>query len=34
MILLQGNAVTLTFKVATKKLHATCHPNMVIISVK
>jgi len=34
MILLQGHAVTLTFKVATKMLCATCHPNMVIISVK
>ena len=33
-ILLQGHAVTLTFKVATEILHATCRLNMVIISVK
>jgi len=26
--------VTLTFKVATQMLRATCHVNMVIISVK
>jgi len=34
MILLQGNAVTLTFKVATQMLRATRRLNMVIISVK
>jgi len=34
MILLQGHAVTLIFKVATKMLRAPRHPNMVIISVK
>jgi hypothetical protein len=34
MILLQGHAVTLTFKVATQMLHATCGFDMVIISVK
>jgi hypothetical protein len=34
MILLQGHAVTLTFKVATKMLCATRRLNMVIISVK
>jgi hypothetical protein len=34
MILLQGHAVTLTFKVATQMLHATRQFNMVIISVK
>jgi len=34
MILLQGHAVTLTFKVATKILLATRRLNMVIISVK
>jgi hypothetical protein len=34
MILLQGHDVTLTLKVATKMLRATCHFNMVIISVK
>jgi len=33
-ILLQGHAVTLTFKVATQMLLATRHLNMVIISVK
>jgi len=33
-ILLQGHAVTLTFKVATQILRATRHLNMVIISVK
>jgi len=33
-ILLQGHAVILTFKVATQMLRETCHPNMVIISVK
>jgi len=33
-IWLQGHAVTLTFKVATKMLRATRHLNMVIISVK
>jgi len=31
MILLQGNALTLTFKVATQMLRATRHLNMVII---
>jgi len=34
MILLQGNAVTLTFKVAAQMFHATRCLNMVIISVK
>jgi len=34
MTLLQGHAVTLTFKVATQILHATRRLNMVIISVK
>jgi len=34
MILLQGHAVTLTSKVATQMLCATCHFNIVIISVK
>jgi hypothetical protein len=34
MILLQGHAVTLTFKVATQMLRATHRLNMVIISVK
>jgi len=34
MILLQGYAVTLTFNVATQMLRATCHLNMVIMSVK
>jgi len=34
MILLQGHAVTLTFKVATQMLCATRHLNMVIISLK
>jgi hypothetical protein len=34
MILLQGHAVTLTFKVATQMLRATRCLNMVIISVK
>ena len=34
MILLKGYAVTLTLKVASEMLHSTCHPNMVIISVK
>ena len=34
MILLQGQALTLTFKVATQMLRATRHLNMVIISVK
>jgi len=34
MILLQGHAVTLTFKVATQMLRATRRLNMVIISVK
>jgi len=34
MILLQGHAVTLTFKVATQILLATRRPYMVIISVK
>jgi hypothetical protein len=34
MILLQGHAVTLTFKVATQMLRATQRLNMVIISVK
>jgi len=33
-ILLQGHAVTLTFKVATQTLRATYRLNMVIISVK
>jgi len=33
-ILLQCHAVTLTFNVATQILRSTCHPNMVIISVK
>jgi len=33
-ILLQGQAVTLTFKVATQMLRATHRLNMVIISVK
>jgi len=32
--MLQGHAVTLTFKVATKMLFATRHLYMVIISVK
>jgi len=34
MILLQGRALTLIFKVATQMLRATRHLNMVIISVK
>jgi len=34
MILLQGHAVTLTFKVKTQMLFATHRLNMVIISVK
>jgi len=34
MILLQGHAVTLIFKVATQMLWATRHVNMLIISVK
>jgi len=34
MILLQGHAVTLTFKVATQILRATRRLNMVVISVK
>jgi len=34
MILLQGHAVTLTFKVATQMLSVTHCFNMVIISVK
>jgi len=34
MILLQGHAVTLTFKVATQMLYATRRLSMVIISVK
>ena len=34
MILLKGHAVTLTFKLAAKMLHATRRLNMVIISVK
>jgi len=33
-ILVQGHAMTLTFKVATKMLRLACHINMVIISVK
>ena len=32
--MLQGHAVTLTFKVADQMLHATRRLNMVIISVK
>jgi len=34
MFLLQGHAVTLTFKVATQMVLATRRLNMVIISVK
>jgi len=34
MILLQGHAETLTFKVATQMLRVTRRLNMVIISVK
>jgi hypothetical protein len=34
MILLQGLAVTLTFKVTTQMLRTTSHLNVVIISVK
>jgi len=34
MILLQGHAVTLAFKVATRILHATRCLNMMIIPVK
>jgi hypothetical protein len=34
MILLQGHAVTLTFKVATQMLRMTRRLNMVIISLK
>jgi len=34
MILLQGHAVILTFKVATQMLHVTRRLNMVTISVK
>jgi len=34
MFLLQGPAVTLTFKEATQMMCATRHLNMVIISVK
>jgi len=33
-ILLKGHAVTLTFKVATQMLRATCRVNMVTIHVK
>ena len=33
-ILLQGRAVTLTLKVGTQMLRATCRRNMVVISVK
>jgi len=33
-ILLQGHALTLTFKVAIQMLGAKCQLNMVIISVK
>jgi len=33
-IMLQGHAVTLTFKVATQVLRATCRLNMVIIFLK
>jgi len=33
-ILLQGHGVTLTFKVGTQMLRATCRLNMVVISVK
>jgi len=34
MILLQGHAVTLTFKVATQMLRMTCCLDTAIISVK
>jgi len=34
MILLQGHAVTLSFKVAIQVLHTTHNLNMVIISLK
>jgi len=34
MFLLQGHAVTLTFKVATQILHVTRRLKMIIISVK
>jgi hypothetical protein len=34
MILLQGHAVTLTFKVGTQMMHASRQFNMMIISVK
>ena len=34
MILLQGHAVTLAFKVATQMLHVTSCLNMVILYVK
>jgi len=34
LFLLQGHAVTLTFKLLTQMLLATCRLNMVIISVK
>jgi hypothetical protein len=34
MILLQGHAVTLTFKVATQMLRVTRRLNLLIISVK
>ena len=34
MILLQGHAVTLTFKLTTQLLHATRRLNIVIISVE
>jgi hypothetical protein len=34
MILLQGHALTLTYKVATQMLHITRRLNMVIISLK
>jgi len=34
MILLQGQAVTLTFNVVTQMLRVTRHLNMAIISVK
>jgi len=34
MILLQGHAVTLTFKVATQMMRVTRRLNMAIISVK
>jgi len=34
MMSLNGHVVTLTFKVAAQMLHATSHPNMVIVSLK